>query len=223
MHYIQKTYEYSADVAESLRDGKKVDLQAVAPTRQVSTESDTAKRQLEQTGFDIVFQEMIKQHLERVRILEANLKKAYALIYASYCSKVIQNRIEEHHDYETKIRDDPIELLKAIESLMHDTVRAKYPFASLTTALETLLHLKQQDNENLLDYIKRFKQVPNVVNSHVDNDSLEKSIEKNQEYKDLNGDTAKEDAMKKNSMEQWMAYIFIRSCDQAKYGSLLTG
>ena len=55
VHYIQKSYEYSADVAESLRDGKKVDLKAVAPTRQVSMESDTAKRQLEQTGFDIVF------------------------------------------------------------------------------------------------------------------------------------------------------------------------
>jgi hypothetical protein len=40
----------------------------------------------------------------------------------------MQNRIEEHPDYESKIQDDPIELLEKIKVLMHNPIRAKYPF-----------------------------------------------------------------------------------------------
>ena len=70
----------------------------------------------------------------------------------------MQNRIEEHPDYKTTIRDDPIELLTKIKVLMHNPIRAKYPFASLTEAMIRMLNIKQQENEQLLDYIKRFKQ-----------------------------------------------------------------
>jgi hypothetical protein len=61
----------------------------------------------------------------------------------------MQNRIEEHLDYETTIRDD----------LMHDPIRSKYPYyASLTEAILRMLQLKQQEKEQLLDYVKWFKQ-----------------------------------------------------------------
>ena len=46
---------------------------------------------------------------EREDTLNENLLKAYALIFSNYCSKTIQNRIEEHPDFESVIRDDPIE------------------------------------------------------------------------------------------------------------------
>ena len=41
---------------------------------------------------------------------------------------------------------------------MHDPVRAKYPYASLTEAVARTLNIKQMENENLIDYVKRFKQ-----------------------------------------------------------------
>ena len=66
---------------------------------------------------------------------------AYALIFGTYCSKVIQSQVEEHPDYETRIRDDPIELLKTVDVLMHDTVRAKYPYASMYDAMMCLFNL----------------------------------------------------------------------------------
>ena len=124
-----------------------------------------------------MFQERIKKHLDRETALNSNLKKAYAMIFSTYCSKIIQNRIESHPDYESKICDDPIELLTAIEGLMHDTIKAKYPFASLTLAMEMLLHIKQQENETLIDFIKRFKQVRNVFISHVGRNILSDFVE----------------------------------------------
>jgi hypothetical protein len=66
---------------------------------------------------DIMYQAKLERYLERKDALEQNLTKAYALIFSTYCNKTMQNRIEEHPDYETTIRDDPIELLSKIKVL----------------------------------------------------------------------------------------------------------
>ena len=111
-------------------------------------------KKLEQDGFDMRYQAEIKQFLDRQSGLEENLMKAYALIFGTYCSKARQSRVEEHPDFETTIRDDPIELLKTINILMHDTVRAKYPYASLHDVMMRLFNLRQQEHEHLTDYEK---------------------------------------------------------------------
>jgi hypothetical protein len=80
---------------------------------------------------------------------------------------MMQNRIEEHPDYKNTICDNPIELLTKIKMLMHDPIRAKYPFASLTEAMIRMLNIKQQENEQLLDYIKQFKQFSDITKLHV--------------------------------------------------------
>ena len=48
---------------------------------------------------------------------------------------MMQHRIEEHPDFESTIQNDPIELLKAIKIVMHDPIRAKYPYTSLMLLL----------------------------------------------------------------------------------------
>jgi hypothetical protein len=93
-----------------------------------------------------------------------------------YCNQTIQNRIEEHPDYETIIRDNPIELLTKIKVLMHDPIRAKFSFALLTQAMIRMLNIKQIENEGLLDYVKRFKQSCDIMKSHVGADTLEKFV-----------------------------------------------
>ena len=70
----------------------------------------------------------------------------------------MQQRIEEHPDY-TLMLNNLIELLKAIQILMHDLVCAHYPFASMTSTLTRLLNVKQTPMENLVDYLKRYKQL----------------------------------------------------------------
>ena len=54
--------------------------------------------------------------------LEEGMSKAYAVIFNNYCTRAMQNRIEEHLNFKTKIENDPIELLHAIRSLTHDMV-----------------------------------------------------------------------------------------------------
>ncbi len=150
------------------------------------------------------------------------MTKAYALIFSTYCNKTMQNRVEEHPEFETTIRDDPIELLNKIKVLMHDPIRAKYPFASLTEAISRMLNLKQSENEGLLDYVKRFKESRDIMKSHVGTDILDKFVENTLEYRDETDTTLKKE-MKDGAFDRWMAYLLIRNSDQAKYGSLSNG
>ena len=110
--------------------------------------------------------------------------KAYALIFSTYCHKTMQNLIEEHPDYKTMIRDGPIELLNKIKVLMHDPIRAKYLFASLTEAMSRMLNLKQNESERLVDYLKRFKESRDITKSHVGTDILDKFVENTREYRE---------------------------------------
>ena len=55
--------------------------------------------------------------------------------------------IEQHPEYESKIQDDPIELLEVIKNLMHDPIRAQYPLASMHEAVIRLINIKQYEGE----------------------------------------------------------------------------
>ena len=42
---------------------------------------------------------------------------------SNYWTKGMENTVEEHQEFETKERDNPTELLKAINALIHNPVR----------------------------------------------------------------------------------------------------
>ena len=96
---------------------------------------------------------------------------------------MMQHHIKEHPDFESTIQNDPIELLKTIKIVMHDPIRAKHPYASLTEALMRTLNIKQLEHESLIDYMKRFKQSRDVLKSHIGGDILNKFVENLPEYR----------------------------------------
>ena len=117
--------------------------------------------------------------------------------------------MEEHPDYETTIRDNPIELLKTVSVLMHDTVRAKYPYASLYDAMMCLFNMRQQEQEHLNDYVKRFKQSCDVLRSHMGSKWLDGFVEHTEEYQ--NETQAKEQSkLKEQAFERFMAFVLLR-------------
>jgi hypothetical protein len=63
--------------------------------------------------------------------------------------------------------NNPIELLRVIKLLMHDPIRARYPYVSVRGALLRLLNCKQMDNESVNDYVKRFKSMRDRVSQHI--------------------------------------------------------
>ena len=105
---------------------------------------------------------------------------------------------------------------------MHNPIQSKYPYASLTESITRLVEIKQQEGENLLDYIKRFKQVRDVFKSHTGASITDKFVEHTEEYK-KETDPTKWAGIKTASQDRWMSYMLMKNSDQKKYGSLLQG
>jgi hypothetical protein len=67
----------------------------------------------------------------------------------------MKNKIESRTDCST-IQQDPIELLKAIKEHALNYQEQHYKHMIVPDAMTTLFGTKQQDNESLQDYMKRF-------------------------------------------------------------------
>jgi hypothetical protein len=219
---VQRTYDEGHDIAESLRNEVEKDLSLEAPEKEISTATNENTKKTEQESFDLIFREDMKDHLSRVRKLKKNMPKAYALIFSNFCSTTMQDRIEEHPDFEDKIRDNPIELLKAIKVLMHDPVRARYPFASLVDTIWLLMTTKQRDGESLLDYVKRFKEARDVIESQLGLKFLDEFVENLPEYRNEKNKT-KQKALKDEAFGRLVSYLLLKNSDSAKYRSLVNG
>ena len=99
------------------------------------------------------------------------------------------------------------------------TVRAQYPYISMNKALKDLQNVSQYHDEQLLDYVKRFKQLRDVAVSYIGTDVLKEFIENSKDYSSVNGTRQKK--MKEEAFDRWMAYLLIHGSDQDKYGSLI--
>ena len=130
----------------------------------------------------MIFKIEYDQYMKKKEQYENNMIKAYATIF-EYYSKTIQACIRESSDYKTKIRNNPIELLKAIKKLMHSPIRAKYEYATLTDAFERLLNIKQQENKGLLNYTVRYKQEQDILKEYTGKDILHQFVEHTDVYK----------------------------------------
>ncbi len=65
---------------------------------------------------------------------------------------------------------------------MHDPVRARYPYASLKESLSRVLHLRPRENEDFLEYRKKFKQQWDILLSHVGENCLTEFISNSPKY-----------------------------------------
>src|SRR5210317_821031 len=213
---ILRTFKYGNDMAMAIRNMKYDDtnLGGGKPTRQVveiPDDIDTRNAshmslQIEKEGFDIEYKEELRKYNLRKDVYEENKVKAYALIF-SYCNKTIQNRIEESRDFEDEIRDDPLRLLEEIKMKMYDPARAKYEYVTLTQSLNRILNIKQEDDENLVEYTKRFKQARDIVHDTVGKDILHAFVEMTSEYQ-IETDEDERKKMKEESFSKWTRDLY---------------
>jgi Trp operon repressor len=109
------TQSEKKDVADSLRKIEKIDITKNMPTRKISQQTGTDKA-TEQEGFNMLDKAKIDiYNTKRKYEFEDNMNKTYSLIFLQHCNKRIQDRIMGHQDFESKIENDPIKLLKAVK------------------------------------------------------------------------------------------------------------
>ena len=149
------------------------------------------------------------------------MKKAFAEIKSKCCSKYMQQKVEEHPDYSSKITNNPIELLEAVKVFMHQPVRTQYPFMGLFNDLHNFHSAKQQHNESLSDWSKRFKLLLDLAKKRIGTNWLNDFVKNQVAYQDETDLTKKADMLGANAIEAYSAYLFLKHSDQDKYLSLI--
>ena len=76
-----------------------------------------------------------------------------------------------------------------------------------------------QPQEDVLDYVKRFKQTSDNTKTVAGDRFLDLFIETGEDYKQLESDEAKED-MKKVAFAEFMGFMAIECTNKAQYGTL---
>ena len=135
----------------------------------------------------------------------------------------MQDRVRAHPDFASQIENDPMKLLKAIEELMHDPIRKRYSFATMTDALVRYLTIKQDENEKPIDYAARYKSYHNVVVSLFGEGMLTEFVKQTSDYKGAASQTdaaALQKVMIDGAFEQWTSYLILKGAFPKKYGSL---
>ena len=162
--------------------------------------------------------------MKRSKKLDDGMKQAYAFTFNNYCNKTIQDRIELHPEYDSKIQDNSIELLEVIiKTLMHDPVRAQYPLASMHEAVIQLINIRQYEGEALLEYVKRFKQCRNAMKNYAKKNIVYGFlVENTDDYKKATSD-AERKRLREEEFDKYMAYLLLKGSDQSKYNSLYRG
>ena len=172
---IQKSFEEHIFLTESIISRTKKVFNK--PSRGKSTLAATAANADERALENETFLEEYRIDYAIFRKEEKKYKeawvKAYALIWDSYCSREVQTAIKEMSTFETKIKDEQIALLEMIEMLMHTPEKAKYPSLTLIEVLLSFTKIKQGENEELIDYLSRFKTERDIM-SRLPGQGLEK-------------------------------------------------
>jgi hypothetical protein len=216
---VQKSFRNGKDVPDSIRKMDRIDMTSKIPIRMISGAMNADNRFTEQEGYEILYKAEIDMYTKRKHKLEDTMNKKYSLIYLQHCKKTIQDRIHAHPDFETKIKNDPIELLKAIEILINNPVWVRYPYASVTEAMTRFMTCRQLENEPLAHYVKRFKSYQDSMAQNMGKDFLKEFVKNTKQYADETN-TDKQDKMLKGLYAQWTAYMLMKNSDQGKYGSL---
>ena len=116
INHIQQEFDRSADIVTALEDLEHPDYEKWKPDMDdfKSTKRSKEEREAEDEMLKVQYGKSFDIYLKRKTTYDDNKGKAYAVIWAR-CSPQMQSQLESRDDFLTKIKRDPIALLKAIK------------------------------------------------------------------------------------------------------------
>ena len=93
LNHIQRTYEYGDLIGNALEQGTELDLQAIKPIRERSTQSDADLKKQEDEDNSILFKARIEAYIKRIEKYQCNKTKVYSFLEGQ-CSAAMKARIK---------------------------------------------------------------------------------------------------------------------------------
>ena len=213
INQVKGEFNYGNDIAESLRELRYMNTKLWYPTLKLSTATDPVIISAETKQFELTFKAKLDAEIKREEIYNNNKTKAYSLIWER-CMQAMQSKIEQRTDFDTKLYNNPIELIKAIKEHTLNYQETKYSMEIIDDALIHFLLLKKKEDP-LHEYIKKFKTAKEVAELHLGGPIiLSKYLKTLKDYDEKDKKNIKE--LQEKSWEKFCAYEFLKNANKKK-------
>ena len=183
MEYFLRKYTHGLDLVQTLKALKMKDFGSEMPVLSVpSGVSDEQKAVLTD-----VYKEETKYFVKRKKMLNTNIVMACGVIWGQ-CTKSLRTKLEARKEWNVgdakyQIKYNAINLLKAIKQITHNYQDNKYAMESIYYSLRTIFTMKQNENENLTEFTKRFNNTFDIIETQHGELSLSAYLANRSDYK----------------------------------------
>jgi hypothetical protein len=150
----------------------------------------------------------LKQYYFRKKRYEEHKAKIFVIVKGQ-CTLNMKNKVERLQGYDSiEAKDDVIKLLNGLKELTFKTHEVQYGHWTICQTVRRVLTMRQQDNEPLVEYCKRFTSCVDVAESQWE--TLVPTA------------AATNEANEKTSRDKFITCVFLAGVDTKKYGRLKT-
>ena len=135
--------------------------------------------------------------------------KAYGIILGQ-CTKGLKAKLEARKDWNTgssRIRFNAINLLKAIKEITHNSQDNKYPIESIYFSIRNVFTMKQEDNESLTEFTKRFNNAMDIMETQHRPFAMNAYLRTQEKYQNATDQAAKTTVLK-NEYSKLKAFMY---------------
>jgi hypothetical protein len=187
--------ECGFDTAEALHKRKHIDLDLFKPQRDKKCQCDDDGEFLKDEEGELIevpwdeddnyiHQQLLKDHVARIRIYNLNKQKVFALIW-NQCDEGLKTKIESSKEWKETVEPskDPLKLLDLIQTGTHTFYSVKYPYETVADTARAFWTFKRKEGEDLNAYFERFKSLAEAYTSIVGETVLSPILKTNPQYK----------------------------------------
>lgn len=141
--YIKRTFPEGAQlISKAIHDLEEPDFDSMRPNLMQSTLSDASLAANENKIFEIILVNEIRIWNDDRKDYGKARNRAYRLILENHVDTALKARIEAQSDFASRIQDNPIELMRTIRDLCHETDDTKYGVMELADTLGFALNMR---------------------------------------------------------------------------------
>ena len=147
---------------------KEAKEKAIEETEQAGEEAQLQEQEImplkQMNDIDkLLLEQQIKQFSYRKQKYEENKPQVYELIWGQ-CTQAVKNKIQTRKDWETMdMEQNPMKLMEATRELTFNYEDGQCALASVHDSLTAFLTMRQEPNEGMTAYQKRFRAAREMV------------------------------------------------------------
>ena len=214
LSYIQRTYDYGNDTMEALENLQEKDFMSLMPKKPNMDKASEDEKEI----INMILKSEVQKYVERKQKYDDNMNKAYALLLGQ-CTKGVKAKLESRKDWESSIKNNCINLLKALKEITFNYQDSKYPIESIYFAIKNVFTIKQEENERLTDFTKRFNNAKDIMETQHGKLNMEKYLITIPNYE--NKTESEKMIIANEQYNKLLAFAYLKGLDSKKCGKLI--